>query len=137
MANELRSLLRERAHGVATLDELPFKPFDFAELVELASSGRASRTAARTILREMLRTPRAPRELLRTLGLERIEEGPELDELCRRALEARPAALADLRAGKLRALEALLGAALALSGGRAHPDAARATLVRLVQEERP
>ena len=38
---------------------------------------------------------------------------------------------------KLRALEALLGAALALSGGRAHPDAARATLVRLVREQRP
>lgn len=137
MANELRALLRERAHGIAALEELPFKPFDFAELVELASSGRASRPAARTILREMLRSPRAPRELLRALGLERIEEGPELDELCQRALEARPEALADLRAGKLRALEALLGAALALSGGRAHPDAARATLVRLVREQRP
>lgn len=137
MTNELRSLLHERAHGVAAIDELPFKPFDLAELVELAASGQASRTAARTLLREMLRTPRAPRELLRTLGLERIEEGPELDELCRRALEARPEALADLRAGKLRALDALLGAALALSGGRAHPEAARATLLRLVREERP
>lgn len=137
MVNELRALLRERAHGIGSLDELPFKPFDLAELVELASSGRASRTAARTILRELLRTPRAPRELLRTLGLERIEEGPELEELCRRALAARPEALAELRAGKLRALEALLGTALGLSGGRAHPDAARATLLRLVREERP
>lgn len=136
MANELRALLHERAHGVAAVEELPFKPFDFAELVELASSGRASRPAARAILREMLRSPRAPRELLRALGLERIEEGPELDELCQRALAARPDALADLRAGKLRALEALLGAALALSSGRAHPEAARATLLRLVREER-
>jgi aspartyl-tRNA(Asn)/glutamyl-tRNA(Gln) amidotransferase subunit B len=113
--------------------ELPFKPFDLAELIELAASGRASRPAARDVLRAMCREPRAPRELLRELGLESLDEGPELDALCAQAIAAHADASDAVRAGNARALEVLLGAVMAASRSRANPSAVRARLSALLE----
>jgi aspartyl-tRNA(Asn)/glutamyl-tRNA(Gln) amidotransferase subunit B len=133
IANDVRALFAEPEYGLRSMAELPFKPFDLAELIELAASGRASRPAARDVLRAMCREPRAPRELLRELGLESLDEGPELDALCAQAIAAHADASDAVRAGNARALEVLLGAVMAASRSRANPSAVRARLSALLE----
>jgi aspartyl-tRNA(Asn)/glutamyl-tRNA(Gln) amidotransferase subunit B len=81
----------------------------------------------------MCREPRAPRELLRELGLESLDEGPELDALCAQAIAAHADASDAVRAGNARALEVLLGAVMAASRSRANPSAVRARLSALLE----
>lgn len=133
LANDVRALFAESNLDVRSIAELPFKPFDLAELIELAASGRAIRPAARQVLRAMCRTSRAPRELLRELGLESLDDGPELDEFCRASIAAHPDASDAVRAGNARALDALVGAVMAASKSRANPLAVRARISALLQ----
>ena len=81
----------------------------------------------------MCRTPRAPRELLRELGLESLDGGAELDELCRTAIAAHADASEAVRSGHARALDVLVGAVMAASKSRANPVAVRARIRELLQ----
>jgi aspartyl-tRNA(Asn)/glutamyl-tRNA(Gln) amidotransferase subunit B len=137
LSNEVLALFSDPTSGVASIDELPFKPFDLAELVELASSGRTNRSGARTILRAMLTSPKAPAQLLRELGLEQVDDSAALERWCREALVGKERAIADVRAGNEKALGALIGPVMKLSGGKANAQAVREMLVRLVKEPAP
>ncbi len=131
--NEVAALFSDPRSGVTSLDELPFKPFDLAELVELARAGRVTRAGARTILRELLARPQAPRELMRELGLEASSDAGQLESWCREALVGRDKIVADVRAGEDKALGALIGPVLKLAGGKADPVAVRELLLRLIR----
>ncbi len=130
--NEVAALFSEPGAQVRSLDELPFKPFDLAELVELARQGRVTRAGARTILRAMLERPSGPRELMRALGLEASADAAQLERWCREALVGREKIIADVRAGQDKALGALIGPVLKLAGGKADPLAVREMLLRLI-----
>ncbi len=137
LANEVLALFSDPESGVTSIDELPFKPYDFAELVELASAGRTNRSGARTILRAMLSSPKSPAQLLRELGLEQVDDAAALERWCREALVGKERVLADVRAGNEKALGALIGPVMKLSGGKANAQAVREMLVRLVAELAP
>ena len=137
LSNEVLALFSDPTSGVTSVDELPFKPFDLAELVELAASGRTNRNGARAILRAMCTSPKAPAELLRELGLEQVDDAAALERWCREALVGKERVLADVRAGNEKALGALIGPVMKLSGGKANAQAVREMLVRLVAESAP
>lgn len=133
LTNEVAALFSDAASGVRSIDELPFKPFDFAELVELARTGRVTRAGARAILRAMCAQPRAPRELMRELGLETVADSGQLERWCREALVGREKIVADVRRGEEKALGALIGPVLKLAGGKADPKAVREKLLELIR----
>ncbi|MCY3002979.1 MAG: Asp-tRNA(Asn)/Glu-tRNA(Gln) amidotransferase GatCAB subunit B, partial [Planctomycetota bacterium] len=95
------------------------------------------RSGARTILRAMCSRPRAPTELLRELGLEQVDDAAALERWCREALVGKERVIADVRAGNEKALGALIGPVMKLSGGKANAQAVREMLVRLVAELAP
>jgi aspartyl-tRNA(Asn)/glutamyl-tRNA(Gln) amidotransferase subunit B len=132
IGNEVLALLADPASPAHSIDELAFKPFDLAELIALAHDGKVNRPGARTILRAMLDTPKPPRELLRELGLEQVGDSPELERWCREALAGRDKVVADVRAGNEKALGALIGPVMKLSGGRASPQAVREMLLKVI-----
>lgn len=133
LTNEVAALFSEAGSALRSVDDLPFKPFDLAELVGLARAGRVTRAGARTILRAMCERPRAPRELMRELGLETVGDEASLERWCREALVGRDKAVADVRAGEEKALGALIGPVLKLAGGKADPKAVREMLLRLIR----
>ena len=132
ITNELLALFKEPEHGVTSIDALPFKPFDFAELVELVAQGRTNRAGARTVLRAMCTSSKRPRELVRELGLERVDDAARLEAWCRAALVGKDSIAAAVRAGNEKALGALIGPVMKLSGGNADPQAVRAMLAKLI-----
>jgi aspartyl-tRNA(Asn)/glutamyl-tRNA(Gln) amidotransferase subunit B len=132
IGNEVLALLAEPASPAHSIDELAFKPFDLAELIALVNEAKVNRPGARQILRAMLERPKSPRELLRELGLEQVNDAAELERWCREALAGRDKVVADVRAGNEKALGALIGPVMKLSGGRANPQAVREMLLRVI-----
>ena len=135
LANDVLQLLAGDEVAAAAIDELPFKPLDLAELVELVSEGRVTRASGRTLLRAMFDSPRAPKELMQALGLERVDDTQALEAWCRAALAGRDDVIADVRAGKDKALGALMGPVMQASAGKAEPRAVREMLLRLIRGE--
>ena len=136
ITNEVARHLADTEIEAAEIDELPFKPFDLAQLIELVEKGRTTNNGARTILRAMFETGRAPGALMHELGLVQVSDEGQLEAWCRAALEGRESIAADVRAGKHKAVGALLGAVMQASGGSANPQAAREILLELIRGER-
>jgi len=134
IGNQLLRHLGDPEVAAGEVDELPFKPYDLAELIELVGKGRVSHNAARRILRAMFDRPVGALQLMRELELEQVEGGAELEAWCREVLAGRADAAADVRAGVEKALGALIGPVMQASGGRANPSAVRETLLRLIRE---
>jgi aspartyl-tRNA(Asn)/glutamyl-tRNA(Gln) amidotransferase subunit B len=134
IGNQVLRHLGDPEVAADTVDELPFKPFDLAELIGLVEAGRVSHNAGREILRAMFDRPVGALQLMRELELEQVDDAGELEAWCREALAGRPDAAADVRAGKEKALGALMGPVMQASKGRANPGAVRETLLRLIRE---
>jgi aspartyl-tRNA(Asn)/glutamyl-tRNA(Gln) amidotransferase subunit B len=135
LANDVAALLAEA--GAASPDELRLAPARLADLIVLVATGRVSKSGAKKVLAAMLARDDAPQALLVELGLEQVSDPAAIEAWCRAVLAEQPAAAADVRAGAEKALGALIGRVMKLSGGRAHPELVRATLARLVAGDGP
>jgi len=74
-----------------------------------------------------------PAALASERGLVTVRDEGALEEWCRRAIEANPAAADDVRAGKQAAIGRLIGAVMQLSGGRADAKTARERLASMLR----
>jgi aspartyl-tRNA(Asn)/glutamyl-tRNA(Gln) amidotransferase subunit B len=139
IANELSRLLadagKEGPEAGEGIDELRFKPYDLAELIGLVERGRVSQGGAKKILAQMFATGQAPGALMHSMGLVQVDDPAQIEAWCRAALAQAPGIAADVRAGKQQAIGRLIGAVMKQSGGRAHPEVTRETLVRLIHAE--
>jgi len=135
LANQVLAHLADPATPAGSIDELALKPHDLAELIDLVERGRTTRAGAKDILAALVRSEvqRRPAELMHELGLVQVSDGDQLEGWCRAALEGREDVIADVRAGKEKALGALIGPVMRAAGGRADPAAVRAALLRLIR----
>ncbi len=132
VGNEVLRALSDPAIGASSIDELAASPFDVAQVIELVRTGRVNVPGARTVLRACIQGGGDPRELVRSLGLEQVRDTGALEAWCRAAIEGNPRAAEELRAGKDKAVGALVGAVMKASGGKADPSLAREILLSLV-----
>lgn len=135
VSNELLRLLGDESLAPSSIDELALRPHDLAELIGLVAEGRANAPAAKKLLRAMVETGRAARELLAGLGLEQVRDEGAIEKWCREAIAANEKAAAEYRGGKRKALGALVGQVMQASGGQADPKLAGEILARLLAEE--
>ncbi|MCA8981194.1 MAG: Asp-tRNA(Asn)/Glu-tRNA(Gln) amidotransferase subunit GatB [Planctomycetes bacterium] len=134
ISNEVLRALGDAQTGASTIDDLPVKPHDLAELIELVAKGTIHTAAGRTVIREMLESGTAAAEVVERLGLEQVEDESQLEDWCRAALEGKDAIVADVKDGKEKALGALIGPVMQASGGKANPQKVREILKRLILE---
>lgn len=132
ISNEVLRWLADDAVEATTVEELLLRPHDLAELIGLVREGEVSRASARQVLGEMLRSGGAAADLVESLGLRQVRDPGQVEAWCRGAIDGAPEAAAEVRAGKQRALGALLGAVMRSSGGRAEPQLARDLLLQLL-----
>ena len=124
-----------RALGERDLElaRAPLSPASLGALVSLVSGGKLNRNAGREVLSAMLDTGKEPTLLMKELGLEQVSDPAAIEAWCRQALEGRDEVVAQVRAGKLKALGALVGPVMKASGGKAAPAEVRDTLLRLIE----
>src|SRR5262249_55032874 len=108
--------------GVALAD-LPITPAQVAGVQALVDAGRVNDTLARQVLDGVLAGEGTPAEVVTARGLEVVSDEGALSAAVDRAIAAGPDAADKIRAGKVAAAGALIGAVMKEMRGQA--DAAR------------
>jgi aspartyl-tRNA(Asn)/glutamyl-tRNA(Gln) amidotransferase subunit B len=115
--------------------ELGLAPVHLAGLLELVKRGRVTRrAAAQHVLPAMLETGAAPEGIVGDLGVDRIDDADAIREAARRAVAAHPRAAADYKAGKGKALGALMGFVMQETEGKADSELVRSVLEEVLEE---
>ena len=94
----------------------------FAELADLAATGQINSKQAKEVFAQMLSTGKSPAALVKELGLSQVSDTASLEAFCDQAIAANPKSVADFKAGKQNAVNALKGQVMKLSKGTANPQ---------------
>ncbi len=105
-------------------------PEFFAELAELAGSGQINSKQAKEVFAKMIAENKSPVLLVKELGLSQVSDVAALEAFCDQAIAANPKSVADFKAGKQNAVNALKGQVMKLSKGTANPQLVGEILVK-------
>jgi aspartyl-tRNA(Asn)/glutamyl-tRNA(Gln) amidotransferase subunit B len=99
-------------------------PAALVELVALVDEGTISGKMAKDVLEATFSTGKPPRAIVAEKGLAQISDSGALETVVARVVDANPSAVAELRAGKDRAMGFLVGQVMKETGGKANPKLA-------------
>src|SRR5262249_27533848 len=133
IANEVLRGLSDPEMPVKSIDEMLMKPSDLADMIALIEKGTINNNSGRKLVREMMKSGKSAKALVKELGLEQVQDTGQIEEWCRAALAGKDKIIADVKAGKEQALNALLGPVMKASKGSANPEVVKATLLRLIR----
>ena len=100
---------------------LRFKPDALLELVGLVDAKTISSSAAQQVFAEMFDTGKSPAVIVQEKGLAQVSDTGAIEKFCDEAIAANPKSVADYKAGRVAALNALKGQVMKLSKGKANP----------------
>jgi aspartyl-tRNA(Asn)/glutamyl-tRNA(Gln) amidotransferase subunit B len=115
---EVLQMLRDRHLSLAAF---PVSPQRLGELLRIVDRGAITVVSARAAFSRMLERGEDAAAAIAALGLTKITDEAVLAPLCEQAIAANAAAVADLRAGKQRAFDALKGHVMRATKGKADP----------------
>ncbi len=118
-AGELSALLNGAA---IPWEQCPLPPAHLAELVNLVAGGTLTGKMAKPVLEEAFKSGESPAAIADQQGLKAVNDEGALAPIVAEAVAANPQAIADFKAGKERALGALVGRVMKKTGGKAAPD---------------
>jgi aspartyl-tRNA(Asn)/glutamyl-tRNA(Gln) amidotransferase subunit B len=104
-----------------TLEYMKFKMEQLLELVNLVDAKTISSSAAQQVFAEMFDTGKSPAAIIQEKGLAQVSDTGAIEKFCDEAIAANPKSVADYKAGKVAALNALKGQVMKLSKGKANP----------------
>ncbi len=114
----------------ATIEQFPLAAGALTELLQTIQTGNLDNSRAKEVFDQMLNTGQSAAEAISALGVEKVDES-ELESLCRELLAANPKVVADLKAGKTKAVGALIGQARK-QNPNADPAKVKEICIRLV-----
>ncbi|MGE0059983.1 MAG: Asp-tRNA(Asn)/Glu-tRNA(Gln) amidotransferase subunit GatB, partial [Dehalococcoidia bacterium] len=110
------------------ISESKVLPSQLSALVGLIEAGKISGTAAKQVIEEMFRSGKDPETVVSEKGLGQIEDSSVIDAAVAKVLEANAGPVADYRAGKVAALNMLVGQVMKETRGRANAAQVQALL---------
>ena len=113
-----------------------FKPNYLIELIELTNSKKINRNGSRNVLSSMVESRKSPKDLIDELGLAKIADSGQLNELCIQAVNNNPDAVSDFNSGKETAVKFLIGQVMKLSKGKADPKDAELNILKILKNEK-
>ena len=128
MLNDLQSAL---SAADRTISDCPIPPTALDELVNLIDDGKINSRQGKEVFAEMFASGRAAAAIVKEKGLEQVSDTGAIEALCDQAIEASARAVAEYKAGKLTAINAIKGQVMKLSKGQANP-----TLVSEILEKK-
>jgi aspartyl-tRNA(Asn)/glutamyl-tRNA(Gln) amidotransferase subunit B len=134
ITNEILRAFGDPEVGIGSVDEMAMKPSDLAEMIDLIERGVIHNNAGRQLLRTMMKSGKRAKVLVEELGLAQVQDAGQIERWCRDALAGKEKIVADVKAGKVNAINALLGPVMKASGGKANPQVVKETLLRLVEK---
>ena len=101
------------------------------ELVKLIDDGKIKNNLAKSTLEKMLDTGKSAGEFISESDMAGMDEST-LNDLCKKAVENNPKAVADYKAGKVKALKSMVGFVMKESRGKADASAAEAKILEII-----
>ena len=127
--NDLLSALSAAEKSIA---EVPFPAGHLSDLVNIIHGGSISSKQGKEVFAEMFATGKAPAVIVEEKGMKQESDAGALEVLCKQAIEASAKAVAEYKAGKLGAINAIKGQVMKLSGGKANPAIVNDLLQKLL-----
>lgn len=113
---------------------MPVSPEQIAKLADMVRQGDITYASGREVLRSLALNPttEAVEVVVSRMGLRRVSQSDELEELCKRCIEDLSDEATGVRGGNERVLNKMIGYVRRLSKGTADPTATKETLLRLL-----
>jgi aspartyl-tRNA(Asn)/glutamyl-tRNA(Gln) amidotransferase subunit B len=103
------------------IGESKVSPSHLVEMLRLIDEGTISGKIAKTVIREMVKTGKEPKEIVEERGLLRISSEKQIEALVDRVFEANPKAVQDALTDE-KAAHFLVGQVMRLTKGKADPE---------------
>ena len=117
----LRELSAAGENGSLPLDQCKVMPEHVAELVQLIDKGDISSHIAKEVFPEMFSTGKGPSQIVDEKGLKQSTDTGELEATCQEIINNNPKPVAEYKAGKEPAINALKGQVMKMTRGKANP----------------
>jgi aspartyl-tRNA(Asn)/glutamyl-tRNA(Gln) amidotransferase subunit B len=124
--NDLLALLNEKNIAI---EDCQVSPHAFAGLIRLVEQGTVSGKTAKDVLQEMAATGKAAEVIVKEKGLTQVSDTGLIEKAVEKAMASNPAAVEEFKAGKQKALGALVGAVMKETGGKANPKLVNEILI--------
>ncbi len=126
---EMAALLNLREHDFSAPG---VEPAGLARLLDLLADATISAKAAKEVLHAMADGEGSADEIVARRGLEQISDAGEIEAAVAGVVASNPKLVADYRAGKEKAFNALVGKVMAATQGKANPAQVNEVLRRLL-----
>ena len=117
MGEVLRNM-KERAIDIAAV---PITPAALAGLIAIVEKGTISSTVAKDVFAKMYGHGRAAADIVAAEGLAQISDSSSLEPIVRRVVDANPDIIAEIKAGKDRKFQFLVGQVMKETRGKGDP----------------
>lgn len=107
----------------------PISGENLAKLVDLILSGTISGKMAKTVFEEMFEKSADPEVVVKEKGLVQISDESAIIKICEEAIAESPKAVEEFKAGKERAIGAIVGLVMKKSKGQANPQIVNKILI--------
>jgi aspartyl-tRNA(Asn)/glutamyl-tRNA(Gln) amidotransferase subunit B len=125
-------VMRELSERKINIDEFEIKPTGLAEVINLIDQKMISKKIAKEeVFPEMIQSGEAAAQVIERKGLKVESNDDVLIPIIKEAIASNPKAVEDIRAGKKKAMGAIIGSCMKATKGKADPQ----TLSALVQSE--
>ncbi len=118
----------------ASAAEFPIKPQALAELVKLIDDGTITGKIAKQVYPLMFDTGKMPSVIVEEEGLKPVDDSA-LEPIVQQVLDANPKMVADVQAGKMKAIGGLMGQVMKATGGKANPAVVQPMIKKLIGVE--
>jgi len=118
----------------AEIDALGIPAAWIADLISAVKDGSISNTIAKDVYAKMVESKEAPKAIIEREGLQQISDTGELAAIIKQAIAANPKAVDDYRAGKGKALGAMVGFVMKATKGQANPQMVNELLEKALGE---
>jgi aspartyl-tRNA(Asn)/glutamyl-tRNA(Gln) amidotransferase subunit B len=129
----INDLLSSLAAAEKSIDDCPVSALSLDELVNLIDAGTISSKQGKEVFVEMFATGKSAAQIVDEKGLKQESDTGAIEGLCKQAIENSPKAVAEYKAGKVQAINAIKGQVMKLSQGKANPVVVSEILEKLLQ----
>jgi len=127
-SNQVQAVLNERKLGIG---EFPLKPPALADLLTRIKKLNINAQRSREVFGQMIETGEPAESIIKKLGLDVAINADQIRDLVKKSIAANARAVADVKAGKQKAIDALVGFVMRETKGKAPTDEVR----RILAEE--
>ena len=127
-------LMRLMSETGTLAEELEMDPKKIAEIIELVSSGKINRTAAKEVFEAVFRDNVEPEKYIEEHDLTMVDNSDEVAEIIAKVINDNPKSIEDIKSGKAKARGFLVGQTMKALKGKANPQTVNKILDEKLKE---